>query len=124
MNFVLHGHAVSSGITIGYAHRVTTARLEVAHYEVAEDAIEAELARFDAGLRKAREQLQALKAHIPADSPPEFEAFLNLHRMILDDSALAQAPKELIRLSVGIESADDLLEDLEQALVSSAAVAK
>ncbi|MGE5690358.1 MAG: cystathionine gamma-synthase [Pseudomonadota bacterium] len=31
------------------------------------------------------------------------------------------APPELIRLSVGIESADDLLEDLEQALVASAA---
>ena len=33
------------------------------------------------------------------------------------------APRELIRLSVGIESADDLLEDLEQALVASAALA-
>jgi cystathionine gamma-synthase len=33
------------------------------------------------------------------------------------------APTELIRLSVGIESADDLLEDLEQALVASAALA-
>jgi phosphotransferase system enzyme I (PtsI) len=97
MNFVLHGHAVSSGITIGYAHRVTTARLEVAHYELAGDAVEAEVARFDAALRKAREELQALKAHIPASSPPEFEAFLNLHRMILDDSTLTQAPKELIR---------------------------
>ena len=97
MNFVLHGHAVSSGITIGYAHLVTTARLEVVHYEVAEDAVEAEVRRFDAGLAKAREGLEALKAHIPADSPPEFEAFLNLHVMILDDSALAQVPRELIR---------------------------
>ena len=97
MNFVLHGHAVSSGITIGYAHRVTTARLEVAHYEVAADAVESEVGRLEAGLHKARDELQALKSHIPADSPPEFEAFLNLHRMILDDSALAQAPKALIR---------------------------
>jgi len=97
MNFVLHGHAVSSGITIGYAHLVTTARLEVAHYEIAQDAVEAEVRRFEAGLHQAREQLQALKSHIPADAPPEFAAFLNLHRMILDDSALAQVPKELIR---------------------------
>jgi phosphotransferase system enzyme I (PtsI) len=89
MNFVLHGHAVSSGITIGYAHLVTTARLEVAHYEVPGDAVEAEVARFEAGLRKARDGLQALTAHIPAGSPPEFEAFLDLHRMILDDSAIA-----------------------------------
>ncbi len=97
MNFVLHGHAVSSGITIGYAHLVATARLEVAHYEIAQDAVETEVLRFEEGLRRADEQLQALKAHIPGDSPPEFAAFLDLHRMILDDSALAQAPKALIR---------------------------
>jgi phosphotransferase system enzyme I (PtsI) len=97
MNFVLHGHAVSSGITIGFAHLVTTARLEVAHYEIAEGAIDGEIQRFESGLRKAREDLEALKQHIPAGAPQEFEAFLNLHRMILDDSALSQAPKDLIR---------------------------
>jgi len=97
MNFVLHGHAVSGGITIGYAHLVTTARLEVVHYEIPDAALEAEVRRFEAGLRKARDELAALKQHIPADAPQEFAAFLNLHRMILDDSALAEAPKTLIR---------------------------
>ncbi len=97
MNFVLHGHAVSGGITIGYAHLVTTARLEVVHYEIPEDAVEAEVRRFEVGLAKARADLEALKQHIAADAPAEFEAFLNLHRMILDDSALSQAPKVLIR---------------------------
>ena len=97
MNFVLHGHAVSTGITIGQAHLVSTARLEVAHYEIEEPEIETEISRFDAALRAAREGLSELEAHIPAGSPAEFEAFLNLHRMILDDSALSQAPRELIR---------------------------
>jgi len=97
MNFVLHGHAVSGGITIGYAHLVTTARLEVVHYEIPDEAIEREVQRFEAALRKARDELTALKQHIAPDAPQEFEAFLNLHRMILDDSALAQAPKALIR---------------------------
>src|ERR671925_425815 len=97
MNFVLHGHAVSGGITVGYAHLVATARLEVAHYEIAPDAIDAELARFDRAMQTAQEELQALKAHIPPDSPKEFEAFLDLHRMILNDSALAVVPRELIR---------------------------
>jgi phosphotransferase system enzyme I (PtsI) len=97
MNFVLHGHAVSTGITIGQAHLVSSARLEVAHYEIDDDQVESEIARLDAGLRAAREELSALKAHIPAGSPAEFEAFLNLHRMILDDSALSQTPRELIR---------------------------
>ena len=33
------------------------------------------------------------------------------------------APRNLVRLSVGIESADDLIADLERALVRSAAAA-
>ena len=97
MNFVLHGHAVSGGITIGYAHLVATARLEVVHYEIAEEAVEAEVRRFEAALAKARQELVTLRQHIAADAPQEVEAFLDLHRMILDDSALAQAPKALIR---------------------------
>jgi phosphoenolpyruvate-protein phosphotransferase (PTS system enzyme I) len=97
MNFVLHGHAVSAGITVGYAHLVSTARLEVAHYEVADNQVEAEVKRFDAAMRTAQDELYELKAHIPEDAPAEFEAFLNLHRMILNDSALSQAPRELIR---------------------------
>jgi phosphotransferase system enzyme I (PtsI) len=97
MNFVLHGYPVSAGITVGYAHLVSTARLEVAHYEVAPEAVDAEVARFDRAMKAAQDELAELKAHIPAGSPAEFEAFLDLHRMILNDSALAQAPREMIR---------------------------
>jgi phosphotransferase system enzyme I (PtsI) len=97
MNFVLHGYPVSGGITVGSAHLVSTARLEVAHYEVAPEAVEAEVARFDRAMITAQEDLAALKAHIPPGSPAEFEAFLDLHRMILNDSALAHAPREIIR---------------------------
>ena len=98
MNFVLHGYPVSSGITVGYAHLVSTARLEVAHYEVAPEAVDAEVARFDRGMKAAQAELVALKAHIPAGSPAELEAFLDLHRMILNDSALASVPREIIRM--------------------------
>jgi phosphoenolpyruvate-protein phosphotransferase (PTS system enzyme I) len=97
MNFVLHGYPVSGGITVGYAHLVSTARLEVAHYEIPPEAVDAEVFRFDRAMLAAQEELAALKAHIPPGSPAEFEAFLDLHRMILNDSALAMAPRELIR---------------------------
>jgi phosphoenolpyruvate-protein phosphotransferase (PTS system enzyme I) len=97
MNFVLHGYPVSGGITVGSAHLVSTARLEVAHYELAPEAVDAEVARFDRAMVTAQEDLAALKAHIAPGSPAEFEAFLDLHRMILNDSALAQAPREIIR---------------------------
>src|SRR5207237_112657 len=70
--------------------------LEVAHYEIAPEAVEAELARFDRAMQAAQAELQALKAHIAPGAPQELEAFLDLHRMILNDSALAVAPRELI----------------------------
>jgi phosphotransferase system enzyme I (PtsI) len=97
VNFVLHGHAVAGGITVGYAHLVATARLEVAHYELPPEAIDAEVQRFDRAMQTAQQELQELKAHIAADAPKELEAFLDLHRMILNDSALAVVPRELIR---------------------------
>jgi phosphotransferase system enzyme I (PtsI) len=97
VNFVLHGHAVSTGITIGYAHLVSTARLEVGHFEVPPEDIESEVERFDRAIALARSELDTLKTQIPADAPAEFGAFLNLHRMILEDASLSQAPRDLIR---------------------------
>jgi phosphotransferase system enzyme I (PtsI) len=97
VNFVLHGVAVSAGITIGHAHLVSSARLEAAHYEIAEAAIPGEIFRFDAAIARARQELSALESQIAGDAPAEFGAFINLHRMILADSSLSQAPRELIR---------------------------
>ena len=97
MNFVLHGAAVSAGITIGHAHLVTSARLEAAHYEIPAGEIEAEVRRFDAAIARAKQDLAALESQIPEDAPGEFDAFIKLHGMILEDSSLSQAPKELIR---------------------------
>ena len=97
MNFVLHGHSVSPGITIGHAHLVSSARLEVAHYEVPRDQLETEVARFDAAVGKVRQELQDVGKQIPADAPAEFSAFVDLHVMILNDPSLTTVPKALIR---------------------------
>jgi len=97
MNFVLHGSSVSSGITIGQAHLVSTARLEVAHYEIPEQAVAGEIFRFDAAVSRAKQELAQLVHQIPADAPAEFGAFINLHRMMLEDSSLSHAPRDIIR---------------------------
>jgi len=87
----------SPGITIGRAHLVSSARLEVAHYEVPQARIEAEVARFDAAVGKVREELEEVAKQIPADAPAEFGAFVDLHQMILNDPSLAKLPKQIIR---------------------------
>ena len=45
----------------------------------------------------ARAELASLGEHLPVGAPAEFEAFLNVHRMILDDPTLSETPKQLIK---------------------------
>ena len=92
----MHGIPVSGGIAIGHAHLVSHARLEVAHYEVPPEQVAGELARFDAALKTVRAELGELRTQIPANAPQEFDAFLNLHLMILSDATLSSAPREII----------------------------
>ncbi len=96
MSFTLHGIGVSSGIAIGRAHLVSHAQLEVAHLEIPADQVLFEQARFDDALNKVRKELSDLATHIPDNAPAEFEAFLNVHLMILGDETLSEAPKAMI----------------------------
>jgi phosphotransferase system enzyme I (PtsI) len=97
MSCTIHGVGVSGGIAIGRAQLVSHAQLEVAHYDIPASQVATEKSRFDAAIAQVREDLTELADHIPPGAPPaEFEAFLNLHRMILEDSTLSQVPKELI----------------------------
>ncbi len=96
MSFTIHGIGVSGGIAIGHAQLVSHAQLEVAHYEIPKARIPEEKARFDTAIVTARAELASLAQHIPVGAPAEFEAFLNLHLMILDDPTLSEAPKQLI----------------------------
>ena len=96
MSFTIHGIGVSGGIAIGRAQLVSHAQLEVAHYDIPKSRIAEEQARFDAAIESVHADFESLSTQIPAGSPPEFEAFLNLHRMILRDPTLSQTPKQLI----------------------------
>ncbi|MCP5267439.1 MAG: phosphoenolpyruvate--protein phosphotransferase [Zoogloeaceae bacterium] len=96
MSFTLHGLGVSGGIAIGVAHLISHATLEVAHLTISPRMVEKELARFDAALDQVRLELAAMKEGTE-HAPAEFGAFLDLHRMILDDPELCEVPQQLIR---------------------------
>ena len=98
MTFALHGLAVSSGIAIGRAHLVSHATLEVAHYQVREKEVAAEIERFDAAVCAVRADLQTLHGEaVQPGTPSEVAAFVGIHAMILDDPLLSETPKDLIR---------------------------
>jgi phosphotransferase system enzyme I (PtsI) len=95
-SFTLHGAGVSGGIAIGHAHLVSTARLEVAHYEIAPEDVDAELQRFDTAVAKVRTELEGLSGGL-ASALREMKAILSLHAMLLNDSNLSVVPHDLIR---------------------------
>ena len=96
MNFTLHGIAVSSGIAIGHAHLISHTTLEVAHYKLPKRLVAEEITRFDAALAATRKELTNLRASRPQQAAAEFDAFLDLHLMILDDEHISRAPREMI----------------------------
>jgi phosphotransferase system enzyme I (PtsI) len=96
MSFTLHGIAVSSGIAIGHAHLLSHTALEVAHYLVPKNLVQEELARLDAALETTRQELAALRDNRPQQAAAEFDAFLDLHLMILADEHISQASRKMI----------------------------
>ncbi|MDH1764338.1 phosphoenolpyruvate--protein phosphotransferase [Comamonas aquatica] len=89
MTFAIHGLAVSRGIAIGRAVVVAASRVEVRHYFIDANQVEAELDRA----RKARaavvDELQRLVSDLPEDAPGELAALLEVHLMLLQDEVLA-----------------------------------
>jgi phosphotransferase system enzyme I (PtsI) len=96
MSFTLHGIAVSSGIAIGHAHLISHSSLEVAHYVLPKQFLDEEIARFDVALLATRNEFASLRSNRPTHAAAEFDAFLELHQMILDDPLLSVAPREMI----------------------------
>ena len=96
MSFTLHGLPVSGGIAIGQAHLISQATLEVSHLVIAPRMVEKEVTRFETALDSVRKDFDAMKAGLEK-SPADMRAFIDLHRMILDDPELSEVPKQIIR---------------------------
>jgi phosphotransferase system enzyme I (PtsI) len=96
MSFTLHGIAVTSGIAIGHAHLISHTSMEVAHYVLPKQFLDEEIARFDAALLATRNEFSILRSNRPTYAAAEFDAFLELHQMILDDPLLSVAPRDMI----------------------------
>ena len=96
-SFTLHGIPVSRGISIGRAHLLTPAALDVKHYLVGEEHLEAEVRRLQDALAEVHRGLQALWTDLPKDAPTELGAFIDVHALILSDPMISEAPLDIIR---------------------------
>jgi phosphotransferase system enzyme I (PtsI) len=96
-SFTLHGIPVSRGISIGRAHLLTPAALDVKHYLVPEEQVEAEVTRLQEAIAQVHRDLQELWTDLPKDAPTELGAFIDVHALILSDPMISEAPLDIIR---------------------------
>ena len=96
MTFAIHGLAVSRGIAIGRAVVVASSRMEVVHYFIRPDQVEAEIQRARTARNAVIDELRRLQEEVPKDAPGELDALLEVHLMLLQDQALAEAIRNWI----------------------------
>ncbi|MFC3109241.1 phosphoenolpyruvate--protein phosphotransferase [Undibacterium arcticum] len=96
-SFSLHGIPVSRGIAIGRAHLLTPAALDVKHYLVAQEQVEAEVERLQQAISAVHKELQTIWSELPKDAPAELGAFIDVHALILSDPMISEAPLDIIR---------------------------
>jgi phosphotransferase system enzyme I (PtsI) len=97
MSLALSGIGVSRGIAIGRAHVLLRGSIEVLESILPEDLIENEVERFLQAVHSARLQLESLRERIPPGTRADIAAFIDTHRLMLDDATLVTTPVELIR---------------------------
>ncbi len=97
MSIQVFGIPVSRGVAIGRAVMVASSRVDVAHYFVAADRIEPEIARLREARNAVSAELEGLKHELPAEAPHELAALLDVHVMLLHDESLIDATKVWIR---------------------------
>ncbi|MDD4911742.1 MAG: phosphoenolpyruvate--protein phosphotransferase [Sideroxydans sp.] len=97
MTFTIHGLPVSNGIAIGHAHLVSHTSLEVVHYVLPKNLLAEEVSRLEKALKTTHAELSALRENRPQQAAAEFDAFLDLHLMILSDEHISHAARDMIQ---------------------------
>ena len=70
--------------------------MDVQHYLIAQEQVEAEVLRLQQAIEQVQRDLQSLWSDLPTDAPTELGAFLDVHALILSDPMLS-APLDIIR---------------------------
>ena len=97
MTIALYGIKVSRGIAIGKAHLIERDQLDIPEYQIEQDQIQTELKRFNHAVLNAKQQLRAIRDHIPQSTTADIAEFIDTHLLMLDDNALTMEPVRLIK---------------------------
>ena len=97
MTVAIKGISVSRGIAVGRSHRLERGQPEVAETCIPLAQLDDEIARLRRAVDIAKTQLKQIRKKIPDSTPSDIAAFIDTHLLMLSDSALSEAPEQIIR---------------------------
>jgi len=103
------GMPASPGIVIGPVHLLLWEVPDVPLVEIPDDAIPAEVERFQAAVERAKGRLSQVKARAEKHAGPEEAAIFDVQISILSDDELIHRVEGLIHQNIGAEKAFDLV---------------
>jgi phosphoenolpyruvate-protein phosphotransferase (PTS system enzyme I) len=104
----LVGIGASPGIAFGTVQLLRWEVPDVPHRIIPDDAIPAEIKRFEAALERAKERLRQIRARVEKTAGHEEAAIFEVQLSILEDPDLTRGVQELIRQNIAAEKAFDL----------------
>ena len=97
MTISIQGISVSRGIAIGQVHCIKRDQIDTPEYLIRKTQIDSEILRLDNAITKARKELRAIRGHIPSSTSINISEFINTHLLMLEDNALTEEPKRIIK---------------------------
>lgn len=97
MTISIQGISVSRGIAIGQVHCIKRDQIDTPEYLIRKTQIDSEILRLDNAITNARNELRAIRDHIPSSTSINISEFINTHLLMLEDNALTEEPKRIIK---------------------------
>jgi len=96
--FSLHGTGIGGGIVVGRAVVLESRLIDVPRYRITPEQRPAELGRLDRAIDVVRLELANLAEQLPVDAPPEAQALLQIHAMMLEDPSLVEQTRLAVEM--------------------------
>ncbi len=97
MTISIQGISISRGIAIGKVHCIKHDQIDAPEYAIQKTQIKNEISRLNDAITNARSELQAIRDHIPKTTSINISEFINTHLLMLEDKALTEEPKIIIK---------------------------
>ena len=93
----LFGSGIGRGIAIGPAYVLKNSEIEVPEFKIRPEEVNIEVERFKAAVDATAEQYQTILENLPSDAPKESAAFVEAHKMMLQDPLLVDESIAIIK---------------------------